>query len=558
VHNIFLELSVILIIASAVAGLMQLIKQPLIIGHIITGLLVGPYVLNLLHTNETVETFSQLGIALLIFIIGLSLNPRIIKEVGKTALITGIGQVVVTSFLGYSASRLLGFPHTAAIYVGIAISFSSTIIILKLLSDKKDLGRLYGRVAIGFLLVQDIIAMAILIGTTSLSQGTDLQALAIASLLKGTALLLSLYIVSTFILPRMVGFFAKAQEFLFIFSLSWGLGVAALFQLAGFSIEIGALFAGVALANSPFAHEIGARMRPLRDFFIVLFFIMLGSGMKLDNLTQLILPALALSAIILIGNPIIVMTLMRLLGYNKRTGFRAGMTVAQVSEFSLILVVLGNRVGHLSDEMVSLVTAVALITIAVSTYYIMYTDAIYAYLAPALSILDPKKSKKEAINKDRHDIVLFGYDHVGPEFVSSFKKLGNSFLVVDYNPEIIAQLTADGVNCRYGDADDNELLDELGLEHAKMIISTIADYDVNSLIVDHARRGNKKAVIITHSDNIEEATLLYDKGATYIMMPHYLGSTHTSSLISKHGFDLSEFTKHREKHLNYLQKRLTN
>lgn len=554
-HTIFLELSAILLIATAVAGIMQLIRQPMIIGHIITGLLVGPYVFNLIHTNETIETFSQLGIVLLIFIIGLSLNPRIIKEVGKTAVVTGIGQVIVTSLLGYSVSRLLSFAHIPSIYIGIAISFSSTIIILKLLSDKKELGRLYGRVAIGFLLVQDIIAMTILIGTTSLSQGSDLSALAVASLLKGSLLLLALYLVSAFILPRLVHFFAHSQEFLFIFSLSWGLGVAALFQLAGFSIEIGALFAGVALANSPFAYEISSRMRPLRDFFIVLFFILLGADMKLDNLIHLVGPAIALSAIILIGNPLVAMTLMGLLGYNKKTSFKAAMTVTQVSEFSLILVVLGSRVGHLSEEMVSLVTSVALITIAASTYYILYTDKLYSFFAPVLSIFEAKKTKKDQATADKYDIILFGYDKVGHEFINSFKKLGTSFLVVDYNPEIIAALTADGVNCRYGDADDNELLDELNLEHTKMVISTIPDYEVNALIVDHIRRHNKKAVVIAHSDNIEEAALLYNSGATYIMMPHYLNSTHTSSLIAKHGFDLSEFTKHRKKHIDYLQKR---
>ncbi len=556
-HDVFLELSLVLIVATVIAGIMQFMKQPLIIGHIITGLLVGPHVLNLLHSNETLEIFSHLGIALLIFIIGLGLNPRVIKEVGKVALVTGIGQVLFTTTLGYGVSRLLGFTSVASLYIGIALAFSSTIIILKLLSDKKDLGRLYGRISVGFLLVQDIIAMLILIVTTSLGKEKDLGALAVESLIKGSILLLALYIFSTYFLPRIVSFFAKSQEFLFIFSISWGLGVAALFQIAGFSTEIGALFAGIALANSPFAYEISSRMRPLRDFFLVLFFILLGAQMKVENIMSLIVPALVFSAVILIGNPIVVMTLMGILGYNKKTGFKAGLTVAQVSEFSLILIVLGNRAGHVSQETVSLITTVALITIAISAYYIIYSDKLYTIFEPLLAVFEKKKTKKDTSTNEKYEIIMFGFDHVGHDFIQSFKKLDKHFLVVDYNPEIIEQLQADGINCRYGDADDNELLDELNLEKVKMVISTIADYNVNSLIIDHVRRTNKHAILIAHSDNIEEATLLYEKGTSYVMMPHYIGGTHTSGMISKHGFDLSKFIAEREKHLDYIEKRKT-
>lgn len=534
---------------------MQFMRQPLIIGHIITGLLVGPYFLDLVHSNATIEVFSQLGIALLIFIIGLSLSPNVIKEVGKVSLITGIGQVVFTSIIGFLISRGLDFSVTESLYISIALTFSSTIIILKLLSDKKDLGRLYGRIATGFLLVQDIVAMIILIAVTSLSQNQSLLTLATESILKGALLVALLTFVNVFVLPKLISFFAKSQEFLFIFSISWGLSVAALFQLSGFSIEIGALFAGIALADSPYSYEISARMRPLRDFFIVLFFILLGSQMQIDTFSVIMAPALIFSVFILIGNPLIVMALMSYLGYNTKTGFKAGLTVAQISEFSLILIVLGNRVGHLSPAIVSLVTAVGLITIAASTYFILYSDIIYNYLKPYLGIFERRHLRKEPLASEQHDIVLLGFDSVGHDFLKSFRDLKTRFLVVDYNPEVINYLTKEGINCRYGDADDNELLDELGLEKAKMVISTLGDFEINALILNHVRRVNKKAVIILKSDLISEAAELYRKGASYIMMPHYLGGLHTCSLISEHGFDLSKFTQERKKHLSYLEKR---
>lgn len=553
-ESIFTELAIVLLIATVVAGLAQFLRQPLIIGHIVTGLLVGPYIFDILKTPDTLEFLSQLGIAFLLFIIGLSLNPRVIHEMGKVSIITGVGQVLFTTILGFGIGRLLGFSTVTSIYIALAVSFSSTIIILKLLSDKKDLGRQYGRIATGFLLVQDIVAMAILIIVTSLGQDKDLVTLAVETVLKGSALLAVLAAFGVFVLPKLATYFARSQEFLFIFSISWGLGLAVLFKLAGFSIEIGALFAGIVLANSPYSYEISSRMRPLRDFFIVLFFILLGTHMQLHNIFDLLGPALAFSLLILLGNPLIVLIILSLMGYNKKTSFKAGLTVAQVSEFSMILIVLGNRVGHVPPEIVSLVTAVGLITIAISSYYIIYSDKIYDWIAPYLSVLERKKLRSESHTKETHDIILFGFDNVGYDFIESFSKLEKSYLVIDFNPEIIAKLENDGINCRYGDAADNEFLDELRLDKASMIVSTIDDAGTNALIIENARRSNKKSVVIVYSDSIEEATDLYDRGASYVLMPHYAGSTHTCSLISRHGFDLSEFLKVREKHVDYLEK----
>lgn len=550
--NVLIELGLVLIIATGVSGLMYLLKQPLIIGHIITGLLVGPYFLNILKNDEMMNTFSQIGIALLIFIIGLSLSPRIVKEVGKVSAITGIGQVVFTSTIGFLIGRAMGFSTLPAIYIAIALTFSSTIIILKLLSDKRDLNRLYGKISTGFLLIQDIIAMIILLAVTSVSKDQSLSAMAVQTLVKAIILIVPLFLFSKYLLPILINFFARSTEFLFVFSVSWGLGVAILFYLMGFSIEVGALFAGVALASSPFNLEIASRMRPLRDFFIILFFVVLGSHLQISSIAGMIWPAIILSAFILIGNPFIVLCIMGFMGYSKKTSFKAGLTVAQISEFSLILVVLGQRVGHLSQDHVSLITTVGLFTIAVSTYYIIYSDQIFSFLSPALSIFERKSVIKQDKSSIKYDAVLFGFDSVGNKFIDSFKKLDKKFLVIDFNPETVEMLSKQNINCLYGDVDDNEFLDELNLENAKIVVSTISSFETNSLILRHVRSVNKKAIIIVKTDQIKEATELYRDGASYVMMPHYLGTTHTCSLIDKNSFDFSHFTKEREQHISYL------
>ncbi len=554
-HSLFIEISLVLVVATVIAGIMQLLKQPIIIGHIITGLIVGPYFLNLVGQTENITIFSQLGTTLLLFIVGLSLSPLIIKEVGRPALIAGLAQIAMTTGVGYATSRWLGLPVTTALFFAIALSFSSTIIILKLLSDQKDLSRLHGKLATGLLLVQDVAATIVLIVLTATASGGQLTDFLTMTTIKLAGLAALLIGLSIFVLPRFSRFFAKSQEFLFLFSISWGLGLAALFHALGFSIEIGALCAGVALASSPYNYEISARMRPLRDFFVIIFFILIGSQVALNNITNLWQPIIALSILVLVVKPIITMLLISWLGYNKQTSFKTGLTTGQVSEFSLIFVLLGQKLGYLNSSEVSIITIVGLITIAISSYSILNLDKVYPLFSRVLTLLGNKKVQPERLAVESHEIILFGYDTIGYDFVRSFKKLGSKFLIVDYDPEIIARLTDEKVNCKYGDANDNEFLDELNLKQTKMIVSTILDFEANMLLVGHAKQANRKMIIIVKSDNIEEASELYDKGATYVMMPHYLGSNYASMLIDKHGFDFSQFIQEKERHIHYIERR---
>ena len=419
--EVFIELSIIIGITVLVAGITKLLKQPLIIGYILAGIIVSPYFLNVIKSAETLAVFSQMGIAFLLFIVGLSLSPRVIKEVGKVSLVTGIGQILFTSLIGFILSRLLGFTLIASAYIAIALTFSSTIIIMKLLSDKKDLDKLYGKISVGFLLVQDIFVIVLLMVISSFSGRLDEQVLSSNYILSGIGLIIGLILITIYVLPRLSKFFAKSQEFLFLFSIGWGLGLASLFYYFGFSMEIGALVAGIALSMSPYHYEISSKMRPLRDFFIILFFILLGSQMAFGNIGNLIIPAIILSLFILIGNPIIVMVLMGLLGYKKKVGFQAGLTVAQISEFSLILITLGVTAGHLPLEILSLVTIVGLITISGSTYLISYSDKIYPYLKKYLGIFERKNLNENKHPSNKYDLILFGYNRIGYDLLKSFR-----------------------------------------------------------------------------------------------------------------------------------------
>ena len=554
-HDVFTELSIIIAIGTGVSLVMRLFKQPLIIGHILTGIIVGPSVFALVESAETIQIFSKIGIALLLFIIGLGLNPKVIKEVGKVAALGGIIQIGFTALFGWTAATLLGLTKTESVLLAVALSFSSTIIILKLLSDKKEQSRLYGKITVGILLVQDVVATISLLFVTS--QGAESGFSAIQLLLlagKGIAIAIPIFVIGNKILPKMHNLIAGSQEFLFLFAIGWGFGCAALFQAVGFSIEIGALLAGISLAALPYTQEISSRLRPLRDFFVVVFFINLGAQLSFSNFL-ITLPVVIISTlIVIIVKPIVVMITMGLLGYTKRTSFKVAITLGQISEFSLVLGTIALAKGRVSENFVSILTLVALITIAVSTYMIMYSDQLYATLERHLSLFERSKARYEQKETRRHyELVLFGYQRGGHEFVKVFKSLKKRFVVIDYDPEVIDMLEHAELDYIYGDATDVELLEEIGLDHSKMVVSTITDHETNKFLVELINKVNQHAVVITHADNVSQAAELYELGASYVMMPHYIGSEKIGAFIRKSGFKKSEFRKFREKHLAYLQ-----
>ena len=553
-HGVFGELSVIIIITTIVALVMKFLRQPLILGYILAGLLIGPSVLDLIHSTEMFESFSTIGIALLLFIIGLGLNVTELRKLGKVVLFVAFSTLISVGSLGFTASSLLGFTRTEAIVMGFALFFSSTIIIVKILSDKKEQNRLHGQVAIGVILVEDIVAtLALLFIAAGKDGGMDPSQFGFL-FAKGMLLMTALILCSTRILPKVSRYMASSQELLFLFAISWGFGIATLFEKAGFSIEVGALFAGVALASSPYAQEIGARLKPLRDFFIVLFFIALGEGMNVSNLSAGLLPAIVLSLIVIVIKPFIVTVAMGMLGYAKRVSFKAGINLSQISEFSIVFVVLANSSGIVSDNVSAVITLVAIITITVSTYLMKYDDELFTQFDKIkLRMFEKEVSYKEKRNMHAYPVVLFGYHQGGHEFIKTFRQMGKRCLVIDYDPSVIESLESQRIPYIYGDATDTELLDEIGIHSTKLIISTFSDIEVTQQLVANVVRLNPSIVIICHADNQEEALKLYELGCTYVMIPHHIGSERIGSFLKKNGISKIEFEKYRDKHVTYLQ-----
>jgi|SRR5665213_166281 len=552
--NVFSGLSLIIVVGALVALIMRVIGQPLIIGHILTGIIVGPAVLHLAKSPETLSLFSDLGIALLLFIIGLGLNPQSLREVSKTASTVGLVQVGFITLLGWIVGSALGLNPTAAAFLGASLAFSSTIIILKILSDKREQNRLYGKIAIGVSLVQDLVAIALVVVT---SAGSD-KSLAIGSILvltiKGAALVLVIYWLSTRLLPSYQKLISGSQEFLFLFALAWGLGSATLFQKIGLSSEIGALLAGISLAAQPYAQEIASRLRPLRDFFVIVFFIALGANLTLGSIGSMFSVIVAASIIAIVIKPLISMAVLGYLGYTKRTSFKTSVALAQVSEFSIVLVLLAQKRGLISGDVVTAITFIALVSIAVSSYLIIFSDKLFGIFENYLNPFERKHTHNESGAQAGYELVLFGYQKGGHEFVKVFRQISKNFVVIDYDPEVIDILESRKIHHLYGDATDIELLEEAGVAKAKMIVSTITELEANLALLNFLERKSSAAVVIVQADSPHEAHRLYEHGASYVILPHFIGGEKIGQFVKASGLSKSNFKKARDAHIRYLKR----
>lgn len=556
--TLFYEISSVIVVAGIVSLIMRIIKQPLIIGHIITGVLVGPSLMHLTKSEDIMQTFASIGIILLLFIIGLGLNLKVIKDIGNVAGIVGFVQIALTFLFGYSIGILINFTKTEAVALGTAVSFSSTIIILKLLSDKSEQNRLYGKIVTGVLIIQDLVAAIALLMLAARGSGTELSITAVAELsAKGLMLTIPILLFGGYILPKFHKILADSQEFLFLFAIGWGFGIAALYGQAGFSLEIGALIAGISLASLPYTQEISSRLRPLRDFFVVVFFISLGTQLSFDNLLVYMPIILIVFAIVVFVKPLIVLATMGLLGYTKQVSFKTANSLGQISEFSLIFLALGYKEGLISNNLVTIVTIAMLMSIAVSTYAITYSDQLYKYLQTHFDLFERKHTHGEKIFRKKYDLVLFGYQKGGREFLNVFKSLNKNYVVIDYDPEVIELLEHRKIDYLYGDATDLDLLKEAGIDKSRLIVSTMTDHQTNVFLIKHLEQINPDAVVLCHADSVSEAGELYEMGASYVMMPHYIGSEKIGSFIRRSGLKKSEFRKYRDKHLNYLQTHFT-
>lgn len=491
-QSAFTEIASLLVMAAVIGFIGLLLRQPLIVSFIVVGLISGPSVLDIVHSEEQIHLLSELGIAILLFLVGIKLDVKLIRSIGGVSVLTGLGQVIFTSVIGYFIGLAIGLDHITSIYVAVALTFSSTIIIVKLLTDKREIDSLHGQIALGFLIVQDLVVVVAMIVLAAIGIGSgqggeqDTSMLHVA--FSGIGLVLFVVVFVRYIANPLSERLAKTPELLLIYAIAQATMFAAIGDLLGLGMEVGGLLAGVALASTPYRESIAARLGPLRDFLLLFFFIALGATLDLSLLGSHLSGAVIFSLFVLIGNPLIVLVIMGAMGYRKRTGFLAGLTVAQISEFSLIFVAMGISLGHMQQDILGLVTLVGIVTIGISTYMITYSHQLYTLFEPLLGIFErrgtPREQSSDHYAQGNYQVIILGLGRLGTAIALGLRDKGIKVLGLDFNPTAIKQWNSLGLATEYGDVTDAEFVTELPLRQAQWIVSTIPQHHTGLTLED--------------------------------------------------------------------------
>jgi Kef-type K+ transport system membrane component KefB len=527
-HSVFAEFALLLLMSAAAGAIALLLRQPVLIAYIVIGIVAGPAVLGLVTAHEQIDLLAQVGVAVLLFVVGLKLDLQHVRHIGPVALATGLGQLAFTIIIGFLIILGLGRDWVEALYVAVALTFSSTIIIVKLLSDKREIDSLHGRIAVGFLIVQDLAVVVAMMAMSAMrSEAGDGSLLDVAGALALRISLagVALYLLMRYLLPRIVERMARSQELLLIFAIAWGTSLAALGEWAGFSKEAGAFLAGFSLASTHYRDAINARLTGIRDFLLLFFFIDLGSKLDFSTLGDEVVPAAILSLFVLIGNPLIVLAIMGYMGYRKRTGFLCGLTVAQISEFSIIFVAMGISLGHVGAGALGLTTLVGLVTIAVSTYMILYSHPLYERLAPWLGVFERRHPHREASGtaqsheKRQYDVIVFGLGRYGGRLALGLKEAGLAVLGVEFDPEVVDDMKRRGLEVRYGDSTAAEFLENLPLLDTRWVVSTLPDMASNRDLLRGLRELHFSGELAVVARDNDEGLELKRSGVPTVLYP---------------------------------------
>jgi Kef-type K+ transport system membrane component KefB len=558
VENIFLDLTVIICLAAVLSLVFRFFKQPEILAYILTGIIIGSFHLFQNSSQDMLQTMSQLGVTLLLFMVGLEIRVSELFSIGKSLLVASLGQIILTFLAGFTIATVLGMELLPSFYIATALTFSSTIIVVKILSDKREMHSLYAKFSLGILLAQDIVAIGLLMflsGFNSEVSSTQSIINLLLIILKGGALVGIVIFLSRRVFPKIIESITKSPETLFLVSLAWVFGLAAIVSspYVGFTIEIGGFLAGLALANSMANYQIIAKAKILRDFFIVIFFVLLGIQMSFNEFSAIILPAITLSIFVIILKPFLTMVVMTAMGYRKRTAFLTGVSLSQISEFSLILVFTGYKLGILDKQTVSMVTLVGLVSFFASSYALVNSKKLYRILGPKLNFLEKQNSKKDEIqqiedsleNVSGH-VVVVGGDQMGESIVEALEDIGMEVVVVDFDPRVVERLKSKKVHRLFGDIADLDIQERAKMDEAKVVISTVPDIEDNLLLLKELKHENRRAKIIVMALDFHDAKTLYKEGADYVVLPHLAGGRQIAKIISENHLDNIENLKQKD------------
>ena len=554
----FLSFSLIFWVVLLSLWIMKVLKQPTTIAYILAGTIIAFVFPNFFARYEFLNTFSEVGIVFLLFIIWIELSPATIKGLWAKTVLVWILQVVGSTIAWFLISLLFWFDVMTSLYIGIATSLSSTIVVLKLLWDKDDLDSTYWRLCIWILVTQDILVMLFMaiVATFSALWGESVLHAVWILLIKILGIIWGLFISSKYLLPPITKEIAKSQEFLLLFSIGRCFIVSTCFDMLWFWMETWALFAWMTLAASPYRYEITSRMKVLKDFFIVIYFILLGANLSFNWSINWGFIAAGMFLVVIL-KPLIIMFLLKLMWHVKKNNFLTWVTEIPMSEFSFILITMGMTSWIITDSsLITLITIIGILSILISWYTTTYNLWLFKKLGKFQKYIPwaiHKKSKEKLWTPN--DIILFWYGRLWWELYKHFQNKKYSVLIVDEHPAVINHLNTQWINCLYWDALDLEFLQDINLTWTKMIISTIANTDVNFALIGLIKEKNPNLIVICVATHVEEAIKLYEKWMDYVIMPHYIWADHTSIILEEFGLDVEKFLKNKSQQIEVLKQK---
>lgn len=550
-ESLLSQFALVLVLATILGIVMHYLRQPLVAAYILTGIFISFLPMASAASRGPLEFLPTIGIAFLLFLIGIELDFRELKAIGKPIVLASLTQMAVTTTLVTAFINYLGFPVHQALLIGLALSFSSTIVIIKLLIDKQEVSTLHGRVAIGILLIEDLVAVLALMSISIITSVDGLHSAApfIILAVKGVVFLAIVVLLTKFVIGRLFTILAASHELLFFSSISWCFLFIAIATSLGFSMEIGAFLGGVSLATSPFRFQIAGRLKPLRDFFIAIFFIELGLQIVLPDVLSNIGLIGLFAVVALLVKPIELMAILSLLGFRRFTTYHTATALSQISEFSVILFLTAQRSGLLPGQLVSVMASATIVTIFISSIVVNQNQRFYKSLGWLVQLLERDTAiKAKLLKPGSHDVILIGAHRSGEQVLTFLKKKSpQSLLVVDYNPEVVRKLKKERIAVLFGDIADPDILHEIRLQEAKVIISTVRVLKDNLALLEAAQHEGAKSISIIAAQDREEAKLLYQHGAHMVVIPQYLEGEEIVDSLEKHWADQSYYQKEKEK-----------
>ena len=573
-HSLLSNIGLVFVIATVFAFIAKFLKQPLILAYLVAGVVIGPEIgFAWVKDKEIIELISEIGLILLLFIIGLEIDLKKLLTAGRTLLVTGVSQFLLCVALGFGLATLTGFTSSSGnfdwIYLAVTLSLSSTLIVVKLLYDKFELTTLPGRITLGVLVCQDIWAIVFLALQPNLHNPHLLTLL--ESFIKGVGLVLIALGLSRYALPRFFSFVAKVPELLLIAALAWCFLVSGAADGLGLSREMGALIAGVSMSTFPYNVDVIAKVTNIRDFFVTLFFVALGMKIPQPSLS-IATAAVGMSLFVLVSRLLAVFPVLYLLGNGLRVSLIPSINLAQMSEFSLVIASLGLTLNHISPELVATLTFVFAITSVLSTYLIAYNHEIQRWLSRLLVIMGFVTGGDTAADAGEREegssIVFLGCFREASSILHEMKLqtkeingdgVLDQILVIDFNPLVLQELKRRKIKCLYGDVAHMDTLHHAQIQSAKIVACTISDAilrgTTNVRLLRQARRLCPNAQIILAADDISSAVELYEQGADFVYIARLHSARYMAELIARAVQDEDGFKALREDEYQLLKQR---